>query len=341
MLSHLLSPLLASDEDDNESIVPRLADWKVFAVTVCIGALCENRSKIVLVSDSKVSFGDFSADMAVAKYEVIVPGWLTLFAGNDVEHIPFILERARILLLGAFRRNKRAMVTPAQVINAVQRAYDERLEEQIEAKVLRRYKFTCKLFRDEGKKKCTTEHYNYLCSKIANVKLSLSFLLAGFDGTKKGHLIVGGGNEAPRHYNALGFMAIGTGGEAAMSSLLFHKERQHLNESCSETQCVYLAYAAKFMAESSRDVGDKATTGFVAESTRVRTILEWQKLRNIWKEEGAPRLPKALEERISPLILSADNASQRAAEMLAQAERREAAEEEFKRLASQKSKDQQ
>jgi hypothetical protein len=62
-----------------------LAGWKAFSVTVCIGALCEDRSKIVLVSDNKVGFGDFSADMAVFKEEVFFPQWIALFAGDDVE----------------------------------------------------------------------------------------------------------------------------------------------------------------------------------------------------------------------------------------------------------------
>ena len=290
-------------------------------MTVCIGALCENRSKIVLVSDNKVSFGDFSADMAVFKEEVFFPQWITLFAGNDVEHIPFILGRTRALL-SAVQRRRRAVPTPAHVANAIQKAYEERLEAQIEAKVLRRYKFSCKSFRDEGKKKCTPEVYTGLCSKIANVKLSLSFLLAGFDAKNKGHLIVGGGNEAPQDFTALGFIAIGTGRNAALSSLLFHKERQHIGQSCSVAQCVFVTYAAKFMAESATDVGDKSTTGLIVEPSKVKTILEWWKLREIWKTEGAPRLPSNLEERITPLILGGDNVNEKANEILTLAIRR-------------------
>ena len=303
MLSHLLSPLLASDEDDNESIVPRLADWKAFSVTVCIGALCENGNKIVLVSDNKVSFGDFSADMAVFKQEVFFPRWVTLFAGDDVEHIPFILQKARSLLFAAQRRKKK-QPSPTQVANAIQRAYEERLNAQIEAKVLRRYQFTCQSFRDEGKKKCTQEHYNNLCLQISKVKLSLKFLLAGFDEKDKGHLIVGGGNEEPEDYNLLGFAAIGSGKSAALSSLLFERERQHINQSSPVSQCVYVTYAAKFMAESASDVGHKSTCGLIAEPDKISMILEWWKIRDIWENEGAPRLPDDLERRVSPLILS-------------------------------------
>jgi 20S proteasome alpha/beta subunit len=190
---------------------------------------------------------------------------------------------------------------------------------------LRRYRFTCKSFRDEGKRKCTPEHYNDLCSKIDRVKLSLSFLLAGFDAKNKGHLIVGGGNEAPQDYNALGFTAIGRGRNAALSSLLFHKEHQHLRPSCLEAECVYVVYAAKFMAESATDVGDKSTSCVIVEPNKVKTVLEWWKLREIWKTEGAPRLPSNLEERIAPLILSGPSVKERADEILTQALRRSGA----------------
>lgn len=290
-------------------------------MTVCIGVLCENKNKIVLVSDTKVSFGDFSADMAVAKIETICDRWISLFAGNDVEHIPFVLDRARSLLAITHEQTK-TPPTPAQVAGAVQEAYEERLEAQIEAKVLRRYKFTCQSFLDEGKKKCTLQQYNNLCSKIADVKLSLRFLLAGFDANNKGHLIVGGGEEAPQHYNALGFAAIGKGRNAAMSSLLFNKERQRLNDNCPEAQALYVAYEAKFMAESATDVGEKATHGFIIDPLTMRSVLEYWKVKEIWKKEGAPRLPDDLEPRISQLILTAEQTAGRAKEIVAEAERR-------------------
>jgi hypothetical protein len=132
---------------------PRLADWG-YGVTICIAALCENGEKIVTVSDSKVSFGDFSADGAVLKMEALFSRWMTLFAGEDIDQIPFILVRAHDLLFSA-RRKKGAIPTPQQVASALQRSYEERLEVQIEAKVLRRYGYTVKSFRDDGKRKCT------------------------------------------------------------------------------------------------------------------------------------------------------------------------------------------
>jgi ATP-dependent protease HslVU (ClpYQ) peptidase subunit len=305
---------------------PRLADWG-FNVTICIGALCENRDKIVLISDSKVSFGDFSADMAVLKMDVLFSRWITLFAGEDTEHIPFILERTHSLL-SALRRRKVAIPTPAQVANALQRAYQERLDEQIEATVLRRYGFTVSSFNRDGKKRCTASVYNGLCSKIANVKLSLKFLLAGFDAKNKGYLLVGGGEEAPTDYSKLGFWAIGTGADSALSSLTYHRQRQHISSSVSVEQCLYVTCASKFMSESARDVG-RWTSGCVIgpPPAGFDTLLSHHPIRKIWEEEGAPRLPKNLEARMKPLIVTPERAGEVAQEAL----------DYFKRLDSQTS----
>jgi hypothetical protein len=306
---------------------PRLADWG-FKVTICIGALCENRDKIVLISDSKVSFGDFSADMAVFKMETLFPGWMTLFAGDDTEHIPFILERTQELLYKASRR-KKASPSPAQAANALQRAYQERLDAQIEAKVLRRYGFTVKTFCNDGKKKCTATMYNGICNKIAGVKISLTFLVAGFDAKKKGRLIVGGGEDAPTDYTQLGYWAIGTGANSALSSLTFHRERQHISTGASVEECVYVVCASKFLSESATDVG-RATTGCIISTHGLEMLLSEHPVRQLWEAEGAPRLPKNIESHIKPLIVSPE-----VGEKLAQA-----AVDAFKRSESQTSEGQ-
>jgi hypothetical protein len=254
---------------------------------------------------------------------------MTMFAGEDVEHIPFILGRAHDLL-SALHKKKGAIPTPQQVAGALQRSYEERLEEQIDAKVLRRYGYTVKSFRDEGKKKCTASVYNGLCSKIANVKISLRFLLAGFDAKNKGHIIVGGGEEAPKDYTMLGFWAIGTGSDAALSSLIYHRERQHISSSAPVEQCLYVALAAKFMSESARDVGEftTASTVSIADGFHLPHV---NPIKAIWESEGAPSLPKDIETRIRSFIVTPERAEQDA----------RAAVERFKKLETQTSKDRQ
>ena len=300
---------------DSEINVSCLADWGV-RVTVCIAALCEDRKKIVIVSDNKVSFGDFSGDRAVFKMEVFFAHWITLFAGDDIEQIPFIIERAHEVLSTA-RRRKASAPGPAQVASAIQRAYDERLNAQIEAKVLRRFGYSAKSFQQDGKRRCTATVYNGLCSKISNVNLSLRFLIAGFDEKRKGHILVAGGEEAPRDYTPLGFMAIGSGANAALSSMIYHREKQHLSPSISQSQCVYIAAAAKFMAESASNVGDKSTTiAVIGSDDSIKPVMDWEPIKQIWKREGAPRLPENLDSRISPLIIAPDEAVEKALKRL-------------------------
>jgi hypothetical protein len=218
-----------------------------------------------------------------------------------------------------------------QVANALQKAYEERLEVQIEAKVLRRFGFTAKSFRDEGKKKCMASLYNGLCAKIAGVRLSLKFLLAGFDDKNKGRIIVGGGEEAPTDYTRLGFWAIGSGAEAALSSLVYHRERQHIATHISVEQCTYVVAAAKFMAESARDVGQSTNVCIVAMPSELKVVLSEYPLRKIWENEGAPRLPKNLDARVGPLIMTPEKSREKSQEAV----------DPFTRLESQKSEGQQ
>jgi ATP-dependent protease HslVU (ClpYQ) peptidase subunit len=306
---------------------PRLADWG-FNVTVCIAAICDHDQTIVLAADSKVSFGDFSSDRAVMKLDSLFTHWITMFAGEDIEHIPFILERVHGLL-SATRKRKSAPPTPAQVASALQRAYQERLDGEIESRVLRKYGFSVASFRDHGKNKCTASVYNSHCAKIANVKLSLRFLVAGFDEKNKARIMVGGGEQSPVDYTRLGFWAIGSGKAAALSSLTYHRQRQLISSSVSVEQCAYVVAASKFMAESARDVG-KAPNMCTISTRGIKNVFE-NPMRIIWDEEGAPRLPNNLESRIAPLILTPEEAEKKATEAV----------EYFRRSAAQKSKDQQ
>jgi hypothetical protein len=175
-----------------------------------------------------------------------------------------------------------------------------------------------------------TSVYNDLCSKIANVKLSLKFLLAGFDAKNKGHLIVGGGEEAPTDYTTLGFWAIGTGATAALSSLVYHRGRQHISSSASVEQCLYVACAAKFMSESATDVGKFTTAATISMIDGFHTP-HVNPIKKLWEAEGAPRLPGDLETKIRPLIVTPERAAQDATAAL----------EVFKRLDSRTSEGQQ
>jgi len=297
MLSHL-SRLPAS----------RLADWG-YKVTVCIAGLSESRKKIVTVTDMKAGLGSFASDF-VAPKSVFWRKWTIMYAGEDIESVPFIISAAKSSIA-----KLKGAVGPQDIADALDQAYAQRLNKIIETKVLRRYGYTSESFRKQGKKQLTASIYNSLCVGIASVKLSLRFLVAGFDKQGKGHILVAGGDEPPTDYTSLGFFAIGSGANAALSSLLFHKSKLRLTEQVSEGVCVYLLCEAKFMAEP----GDVGRATFIAlqsaeNNGEPRFVTNADAIRELWESEGAPCLPKFTSVRIEKLIRTGADIKQSIAE---------------------------
>jgi hypothetical protein len=175
----------------------RAADWGC-KVTVCIAALCQERRVIVAVSDMLATLGAIASDISVIKSDILYSGWAVMTAGDDTEHIDPIVARARELI-----KRKRGSTTPEEVAAKLSQSYEERLQEQIRIKVLSRYGFTSKTFRDTGKKKLTASVYNSLAAKIANVRINLKFLACGFDHEGQGHIFAIDGENAPLSYDKL------------------------------------------------------------------------------------------------------------------------------------------
>jgi 20S proteasome alpha/beta subunit len=110
-----------------------------------------------------------------------------------------------------------------------------------------------------GKRKCAASLYQTLCNRIEKVNISLTFLVCGFDDEGSGHIYSVDGKDAPKCHDSVGMWAIGSGAHAALSSLAFHLNKAQLNLTTSVEKATYLAIAAKFMAESSSEVGKEAT----------------------------------------------------------------------------------
>lgn len=272
-----------------------------YKVTVCIGALCESRKCIVAVCDKKVSFTDFSADYAVIKNQRLCEGWLAMYAGNEIDEVDFLLQRARRFISATSAK------TPAAIGESVSRAYSEQRKNKIEARVLRRYGLTADTFLQVGKKRLTESVYNRLCDRIEAIDVSLVFLVAGFGGNGEGHLMRIDGIENPLSYDVLGFCAIGSGASAATGTLAFHADKNYLSPQSSLEQCVYCACDAKFMAESASDVGRGTFIVILRQGNEPLHISELrvEEIRALWRKFGAPRIPKAALKLIPDMLFDA------------------------------------
>ena len=163
----------------SQSCAPRPWIGNVWAISVCIATLCNERRTCVGITDEKVSFSSFSAEYLSHKNQPIMANCAVLYAGNDMQYAPVILEKAEERLRFS------PLASPRDVADALDEAYRDQLTELIEKRILRRYKFTGEKFSQFGKKLCTEAVYNRLCDRIAKVELSARFLVCGFDQEKK------------------------------------------------------------------------------------------------------------------------------------------------------------
>ena len=281
MLDHLASPCLA--------------DWG-FRVTLCAAILSDSFSKITTITDLKVGLGSFAADFGSLKSTRFYRDWAVMYAGEDVESVPFILDYARTIVMAS-----KKPPTPHDLARAIDQAYARRVQEIVETKVLRRFGYTSDSFRRMGKKQLTASVYNLLCSRIADIKLRIKFLITGFDEHKKGHILVAGNDEPPVDYTSLGFFAIGSGAPAALSSLLFHKSRARISSQMPDGLALYFLCEAKFMAESG-DVGEATFVMILDSQSEPKCVTDPDAIRKIWEEEGAPRVPHGAALRLRRFI---------------------------------------
>lgn len=281
---------------------PRPADWG-YKVSVCVVArylVRDGSDKLVCIADQRVSFGDFSGEHLTLKSTPISPGWAVLFAGNDVEHAQPIIVAAEKMAALAVKKYNRELEAD-EVAELVDQSYSAHLERQIANKHLRKHKFTSESFLNTGKTKCTPEVYLKTWDRISGEKLSLRFIVCGFDEARKAHIWLVDGEHAPTSYDTIGFWSIGRGAPAALSSIAFHISETKGFSSLEET--VYVALTAKFMAETASDVGP-STFGVVLSHPDEKTpvIILRQAvidgIRKLWKKSGRPRIPRSVPTQV-------------------------------------------
>jgi len=175
----------------------------------------------------------------------------------------------------------------------------------IEATVLRRRGYNWESFRAQGKDLCTEAVYFDVESEIAAVKLSLDFLIFGFDDVGKPHIRFTNWKTPPENYDELGFYAIGTGAPNAISSIAHAIEYLDFSKHGKESTILYHVMAAKFMAESAQDVGT-ATFVIIAHADNSMSTIDPtggnEYIRERWKKEGAPRTPRGIQNAIEAIL---------------------------------------
>jgi hypothetical protein len=286
---------------------PSAADWGL-GVTTCIAAAAKRGKELILVTDQKVAFGDFSADDAVLKNVPFIFPWAVLFSGDDISYAHAVIERAFEEAMQATRSHGKPL-TGADIAEIL---YEELVKERqrlIEASVLRKYGFTTDTFRDTGKNLCTESFYGELIYKISQIEISIKLLLCGFNKEHDAEIWSIEPDSPPQNYDTLGFWAIGSGANSAVSSLAHSVEHQGVNRFKEIEDVLYSVLAAKFMSESAKDVG-KGTFVVVLQpnresgASRFLSRAALDKIRVLWEKEGAPRVPPSAPSLIKSELYS-------------------------------------
>jgi len=220
-------------------------------MTVCIGALCENRKAVVLVSDrmwTERSTLYYEFEPNESKIERIHPKAAVATSGGVV--LPDKIIKSTKKYVYEKIEEVGSIEDVARVLSFY---YGEERRRRIEEEYFRPRGLTINEFYDEGK--ITTlppQLAQFLDDRVANYVFDLLMILGGVD-SEGAHLYL---IRDPRTYESVdkvGFVSIGTGDRHAELTLIQHDFRPTVNIS----EAVFLAYMAKKNAEHAPRVGRK------------------------------------------------------------------------------------
>jgi hypothetical protein len=271
---------------------PRPADWGV-GMTVCINAIAGTDEAIISVTDQMLGAGDMTADLPrMLKGKRIADTWTASFAGNDITVVHPILGKTEALL-----SNKNGLTDVAQ---AFVEAYSEERARVAEETILRPLGLTMETFRAALLGAEPNVEVAELRQRIQALNFKPTFIVSGFSDDGSAHIFTVEAPGTAAYFTNLGFWAIGSGAEAALSNLFYRKYDRYL----SLPEALYLVAEAKFMAESSAGVG-RHSFFHILKKDHTSVILmddDIAPLREIWEREGRAPMPEHLERRVSEVL---------------------------------------
>jgi 20S proteasome alpha/beta subunit len=275
-------------------------------MTVCIAAIAGDGNSICLVTDSKASFGTFSADKAARKQVPLIYHYAVLFAGNDAAYAVPVIERAKKRLSV---EGQPTVSSADEISECIFEECQKERDRLTEAEILRPHGYDWATFRQQGKDLCTDAVFYDIHTALQKRTLSLDFIIAGFDNKNQAHIRFTNCTTPPEDYDSIGFWAIGTGAQAALSSLAQAVEYLSMSRFSDAETVLYHTLAAKFMAESARDVGRDTTELITLASgeSGLRFLNPFggvDYIRKRWEKEGAPKTPRNISRDMADLLVN-------------------------------------
>lgn len=211
-------------------------------VTQLIGALCEDRTKVILISDRMVTTTNGSlAFEHEPKFQIIAPNAIVLTAGTV--HEPEIIAETRVQIKGK--------CSVLEIADTLSKNYRKIRKKRIENEVLEEMGIVS--FDDFHRKQNLLNENSVLelSKKITDYDLGVHLLLGGMD--DKAHLYRIGEPGTYRSFDELGFCCIGSGDRHADPVFAFY--RFTLSLPLAET--LQISFEAKKRAEMAGGVGSE------------------------------------------------------------------------------------
>jgi hypothetical protein len=186
-------------------------------VTICIGAIAERDSAIVMVADRALSVGSLQTTATgPGKIYRLASSWYVLVAG-DVSFAEGIIVRARQQLSS----DASLCGSVLQVQSCLEGLYRQQRDEAIESQILRPQLLTIPLYRSRPSTLHPLDkaHYDAIRYAIENYSAQTDLMVCGFDSAGCPHIL---GMQDPgvcKSYDPLGYHAVGIGAEAALVRL--------------------------------------------------------------------------------------------------------------------------
>jgi ATP-dependent protease HslVU (ClpYQ) peptidase subunit len=256
---------------------------------------------LVTVSDTKLSAGHYSGEMATLKIRHLSTQWKCLVAGTFAHHVP-LLDRITTAIDRDTSREKLEKVCTAAFI-----AENKRVAEET---VLATFGLTLEQFL-KSRKDLGDSLFERTWADISRIKIDCQLLMCGFDSNP--HVFVVENPEGNKvgfvtDCDFPGFAAIGSGTYLAESTLF----ALHQNPSTSLEETICITMFAKFAAEAATDVGRETyLTAFTADgSIEFDNVFTLETdLRKQWDQHGRPRAPEGAMAVISAHIKTKPNPS--------------------------------
>jgi hypothetical protein len=268
-------------------------------MTICIAGICDSGRSIVAVSDRKRSKESYSNDMMGIKIRDLTKDWAVMLASDNASEIPPIIEAVKAELGGGTC----SCVRVAEVFTEV---LQEHINTCATNSVLVPFGISMSDFLKEGRRIFTDQEHEKIVSKISNLRINSDFLVFGFDGDGRSHILVisdqGQGGFEIGNYDSLAM--IGSGCFMAESILFFHGYR----DVDDVYEAIYLLCHAKFMAESADGVG-RSTMVLLKQLGKEPLLLraeDIEVIRDFWERKGKPRIPESAYAMVRNVIHKAE-----------------------------------